>query len=319
LRKRIDYTWLDPYGWYGGVETRYLYDGMRVIQERDSSNTPTVGYTRGLDLSGTLESAGGIGGLLGRSHTYSSGSFSTHNCYQADGGGNVTYIVNSSQSSVATYKYDPYGNTISSSGSLASANVYRFSSKPVHVSSGMYYYGYRFYDSTLQRWPNRDPMGEHGGINLYGFVANAPSEYVDFWGLRKDPVCANQCHQDLSACYSAAKIAEFGLGGGAIGAGLQGLNKTALKPRAGVAGGGPSGRYTSWTRKCLGDAGKGLGRISIRGAGAIGAGVGMLGLHAQCLGAFAGCMSGCPDISTVPSTPTPPIPPSMPYFPPYRP
>src|SRR5207244_7565015 len=46
----------------------YIYDGMRVIQERDGNNTPQVAYTRGLDLSGTLEGAGGIGGLLARSH-----------------------------------------------------------------------------------------------------------------------------------------------------------------------------------------------------------------------------------------------------------
>ncbi len=42
-------------------------------------------YTRGLDLSGTLEGAGGIGGLLAR--TLSGASY----YYHADGNGNVTY------------------------------------------------------------------------------------------------------------------------------------------------------------------------------------------------------------------------------------
>jgi hypothetical protein len=40
-------------------ETRYLYDGRRVIQERNSANTPTVTCTRGLDLSGSFEGEGG--------------------------------------------------------------------------------------------------------------------------------------------------------------------------------------------------------------------------------------------------------------------
>src|SRR5947208_7407782 len=53
-------------GWVLQSETHYLYDGNRVIQERDSSNRPTVVYTRGNDLSGSLEGAGGIGGLLAR-------------------------------------------------------------------------------------------------------------------------------------------------------------------------------------------------------------------------------------------------------------
>ena len=46
-------------GWGLASETRYVYDGMRVIQERTSNGVPTVAYTRGPDLSGTLEGAGG--------------------------------------------------------------------------------------------------------------------------------------------------------------------------------------------------------------------------------------------------------------------
>src|SRR5438046_8401755 len=132
---------------------------MRVIQERDGNNTPTVSYTRGNDLSGRLQGAGGIGGLLARSHDYAStnGNWYTHNFYHADGNGNIAYLVNSSQALAASYRYDPFGNTMSSGGTLATANVYRFSSKEIHVNSGMYYYLYRFYDPNFQRWINRDP------------------------------------------------------------------------------------------------------------------------------------------------------------------
>ncbi len=73
LRKRIEYWGKNPPAWSVISETRYIYDGMRVIQERSSANTPTVSYTRGTDLSGSLEGAGGIGGLLARSHGYSGG------------------------------------------------------------------------------------------------------------------------------------------------------------------------------------------------------------------------------------------------------
>ena len=82
----------DGGNWSLVSETRYLYDGMRVIQERDSSNTPTVSYTRGSDLSGTLEGAGGIGGLLARSSGHSGGVWSAHHYYHADGGGNITAL-----------------------------------------------------------------------------------------------------------------------------------------------------------------------------------------------------------------------------------
>jgi len=184
LRQREEYTWYwaPYYQWLLQATVRYVYDGMRVIQERES-NTPQVSYTRGTDLSGSLEGAGGIGGLLARSHGYSGGNWSTHNFYHADGNGNITYLVNSSQTLAASYRYDPYGNTISSSGGLASANVYRFSSKEIHVNSGLYYYGYRWYSPNLQRWLNRDPIGEEGGINLYGYVFSNPISGVDPYGL----------------------------------------------------------------------------------------------------------------------------------------
>jgi RHS repeat-associated protein len=183
MRKRIEYTYNAGGNPIWSSETHYIYDGARVIQERDTNNTPTVSYTRGTDLSGTLESAGGIGGLLARSSGYSGGNWSTHHFYHADGNGNITYLVDSSQAMAATYRYDPFGNTISSSGTQASANVYRFSSKEVHANSGMYMYLYRFYDPTLQRWLNWDPLGEIPEINLFGFVQNAPTNYVDALGL----------------------------------------------------------------------------------------------------------------------------------------
>src|SRR2546421_8048123 len=72
---------------------------------------------------------------------------------------------------------------MSSSGSLDGANVYRFSSKEIHVNSGMYYYLYRFYDPNLQRWINRDPIGERGGRNLYRFTRNSPVRFADRFGL----------------------------------------------------------------------------------------------------------------------------------------
>jgi RHS repeat-associated protein len=156
---------------------------MRVIQERDTNNTPLVSYTRGLDLSGSLEGAGGIGGLLARSSGYSSGSWTSHAYYHADGNGNITTLIDSSQSVVANYRYDPFGNTLLQSGTLADANVYRFSSKEVHTNSAMYYYGYRFYDPVFQRWINRDPIQEWGGMNLYAFVGNQPLRLVDPYGL----------------------------------------------------------------------------------------------------------------------------------------
>ncbi len=155
----------------------------RVIQERNGAGTPQVAYTRGVDLSGRFEGAGGIGGLLARSQGYSGGNWSTHHFYHADGNGNITAMMDTSQALAATYRYDAYGKLLSSSGGMAAANVYRFSSKEFHSPSGLYYYGYRFYDPANQRWLNRDPIGEMGELNLYGLCRNNGVNAFDLLGL----------------------------------------------------------------------------------------------------------------------------------------
>jgi RHS repeat-associated protein len=184
MRRRIerDYSWTGA--WTQTNEIHFIYDGNVVIQERNGNNNPLVTYTRGNDLSGTLQGAGGIGGLLARTdYGQEIPGSPTTAYYHSDGNGNVTMLIYTNQIIAAKYLYDPYGNTLSMSGPLASLNVYRFSSKEWNSSAGLYYYLYRFYDPNLQRWPSRDPIGELGGINLYEFVANNPISIYDSLGL----------------------------------------------------------------------------------------------------------------------------------------
>jgi RHS repeat-associated protein len=180
-------------------EVYYVYDGNVVIQERNINNLPTTTYTRGLDLSAGLQGAGGIGGLLSMTLNTAPGPSSSNSYfYHADANGNVTMLINSSQYIVAKYLYDAFGNTLSAAGSLAQANLYRFSSKEAHPNSGLVYYLYRYYDPNLQRWPNRDQIGEAGFemichvarvrpssefSNLYSFAQNDPISRLDVWGL----------------------------------------------------------------------------------------------------------------------------------------
>ncbi len=175
-RVRQDFAWSGG-GWAETNEVHYVYDGMTVLQERNSNNVPVVTYTRGTDLSGTPQGAGGIGGLLARTDANGSAF------YHADGNGNITALVNGSGTVVAKYLYDSFGNTLGMWGSLAAANPYRYSSKEQDPRSGLYYYGYRWYAPNLQRWVNRDPIEEVGGINLYEYARNRPINIIDSFGL----------------------------------------------------------------------------------------------------------------------------------------
>jgi RHS repeat-associated protein len=188
MRRRVrrEFAW-QAGTWQLTNELHYVYDHQLVVQERDGNNLGLVTYTRGLDIGRSFQEAGGIGGLLARTDsrlwTLDSGLSSADAYYHCDAVGNVTALVNRRGAVVARYSYDPFGNTLAMGGPLAQANLYRFSSKEVHVASGLLYYLYRFYDGVLQRWVNRDPIQEDGGAALYAFNLNQPSGLVDFYGL----------------------------------------------------------------------------------------------------------------------------------------
>jgi RHS repeat-associated protein len=194
-----------------------LYDGLLLVQERTNSSTPQITYVRGLDLSGRRSGAGGIGGLLARVDHANA----RMDLYHADGAGNITAMASTNGTVVARYLYDPFGTLLASSGQLAGANVMRFSSKPWQDAPGLYDFGFRFYDPNLQRWINRDPIQENGGINLYGFVNNNPKHFIDTDGLGissldNDPaLTAEVLYGDESV--SAASKEAVGRGIGALG------------------------------------------------------------------------------------------------------
>ena len=71
---------------------------------------------------------------------------------------------------------------------FAVTNVCEKSRQGKHTSSrktasGVLYYGYRYYDATVGRWPSRDPIEEGGGMNLYGMVRNNTINRWDRLGL----------------------------------------------------------------------------------------------------------------------------------------
>lgn len=177
----------------------FVYDGRRVIEEwavplstlGSGLSTPTLlrSYTRGLDLSGSLEGAGGIGGLLALSQPVVSSSnpstFTAAN-YFYDGNGNVIDLVGDDGSEQAHYQYSPFGDRISATGPLADVNPYQFSTKERDLVTGFYYYGQRYYNPGTGRWLSRDPIEEQGGVNLYAFVRNDAVDHWDYLGLDCD-------------------------------------------------------------------------------------------------------------------------------------
>jgi RHS repeat-associated protein len=194
-RVRVEYLWGGAY-WVTNQVVHYVYDGNLVIQDRDGNNLPAVAYTRGTDLSGTIQAAGGIGGLLARTdHRLSAvGSPDSHTHYHADANGNITALVNANQHLVAQYRYDPFGATLCEAGNLSDDNLYRYSGNELHKPSGSVCFLYRFYRPELQSWLNHDPAGESGGFNLYAFALNDPVNWFDTDGRSTQTVPNSEGH-----------------------------------------------------------------------------------------------------------------------------
>ncbi len=174
---------------------QFVYDVWNLLAELDTSHSALRTYLWGLDLSGTMQGAGGVGGLLlVTSHV----SPVTSHFVAYDGNGNVTALVKASDGTVsANYEYGPFGELLRATGLMAKANPFRFSTKYQDDESDLLYYGFRSYNPVLGRWLSRDPIEEQGfdwlqdgsyggaaGPNLYNFVANNPLSGIDLFGLK---------------------------------------------------------------------------------------------------------------------------------------
>ena len=153
-------------------------DGWNMISETSTGYTNF--YTWGIDASGSMQGAGGVGGLL--SMTRISGAESNTYFYCMDGNGNVTDMVDTEGNNVAHYEYGPFGETLVATGPMAQINPFKFSSKYWDSETGFYYYGMRWYSPEIGRWVNRDPIEESGGVLLYGFIVNNSIGGIDYLG-----------------------------------------------------------------------------------------------------------------------------------------
>jgi RHS repeat-associated protein len=168
----------------------------RHIAELNGTNGALVRlYVWGLDVSESLDGAGGVGGLLWvRLNT---GPAAGAHFLTYDGNGNVWTLVSASTGTeTARYEYGPFGEPLRLTGAAAGSNPFRFSTKRTEDGTGLVLYEYRAYSPALGRWLSGDPLEEQPGsfwlrarpaglvgAQPYAFVVHAPVFRYDILGL----------------------------------------------------------------------------------------------------------------------------------------
>jgi RHS repeat-associated protein len=162
------------------LDEKYVYDGWNLLTVLNGANNTVIrSFAWGDDLSGTLQGAGGVGGLLAVKDAVHGTYFTAY-----DGNGNVSALLKATDGVIgAEYEYSAFGETVRASGVLAKISPFRFSTKFTDDETGLLNYGFRYYLPTVARWANRDPLAEVASRNLYAFVENSPTAFVDFVGL----------------------------------------------------------------------------------------------------------------------------------------
>ena len=95
-------------------------------------------------------------------------------------------MANSSGSKTAEVRYKAWGEDRYTSGTAPTS--YRYTGQRVETTIGLYYYGARWYDSSLGRFVQADTVvpstGDPQAWDRYAYVDNNPAKFVDPTGHR---------------------------------------------------------------------------------------------------------------------------------------
>jgi RHS repeat-associated protein len=96
--------------------------------------------------------------------------------------GTPQVLTDETQAVVWKAAYTPFGEAIPSIQTVD--NPFRFPGQYYDQETGLHYNYFRYYNPQTGRYITPDPIGLEGGINLFSYVANAPTRLIDPWGLQ---------------------------------------------------------------------------------------------------------------------------------------
>ncbi|MGH7706439.1 MAG: RHS repeat-associated core domain-containing protein [Vulcanimicrobiaceae bacterium] len=139
-----------------GITTRYRWCGERICAARNAAGAITARFFPQGEIDGTAS-----------------------RYYATDRLGSVRVLMDNAGRTKGTAVYGAYGRT-TTTGEMP---TFGYAGMFYHKASGLYLTRYRAYNPDVGRWISRDPIGEVGGMNLYGYVGDNPASFIDPTGL----------------------------------------------------------------------------------------------------------------------------------------
>ena len=149
-----------------GVSTQYYINGSQILAQKSGEDILYFLY----------DETGAAVGFKYNNNLY---------LYRKNLQGDILAVLNGQTGATeASYTYDAWGRVISSTGSLAEINPFRYRGYYYDSETGFYYVSSRYYDPEIGRWINADNViagvgGDLKGYNLFAYCFNNPVNMDD--------------------------------------------------------------------------------------------------------------------------------------------
>lgn len=107
--------------------------------------------------------------------------------YHVDHLGTPQAMTNSARTVVWKANYEPFGKATVTTSIIE--NNLRLPGQYFDRETNLHYNYFRDYEPTTGRYPQADPIGLAGGLNVYAYGLNNPLTYTDPFGLAPPPIC----------------------------------------------------------------------------------------------------------------------------------
>ena len=169
----------------GTHRSEFTYNGLsqrvKIVEKDNGAVTSTKQFVWVPGAAQPSEERDGSNNVTKRFYPQGEQIGSASYYYTKDHLGSVREMTDGSGAVQTRYDYDPYGRRTKLSGSLDAD--FGFTGHYYHQPSGLDLTKNRAYDADLGRWLSRDPIGEDGGINIYGYVLGNPIRFIDLFAL----------------------------------------------------------------------------------------------------------------------------------------